>query len=184
MTSEPPNTDNSSTENENMLMEDRRWMQRALQLAQQAEALQEVPVGALIVLNGQVIGEGWNQPISGCDPTAHAEIMALRSAAKHQQNYRLPEATLYVTIEPCTMCAGAIVHSRVKRVVFAASEPKAGAVVSNGSVFDRPEMNHRVEYSAGVCEAEASAMIQAFFKRRREEKKAARQALREQVFKD
>ncbi|MGH1371499.1 MAG: tRNA adenosine(34) deaminase TadA [Cellvibrionaceae bacterium] len=151
-------------------------MARALALAERAEALGEVPVGALVVLDGEVIGEGWNQPISGCDPTAHAEIMALRAAAKHQSNYRLPKADLYVTLEPCTMCAGAIVHSRVARVVFAASEPKAGAVVSNGNVFDRDEMNHQVEYLAGVCEPAAVEMIQAFFKRRRKEAKAAKQA--------
>ncbi len=151
-------------------------MQKALGLAQRAEALGEVPVGAVVVLDGEIIGEGWNQPISGCDPTAHAEVMALRAAAKHQNNYRLPNADLYVTLEPCTMCAGAVVHSRVARVVFAAPEPKAGAVISNGNVFDRDEMNHQVEYLAGVCEASAVEMIQAFFKRRRKEAKAAKQA--------
>lgn len=152
------------------------WMDHALALARKAEAVGEVPVGAVVVLDGRVIGEGWNQPISGCDPTAHAEIMALRDAAQRQQNYRLPETTLYITLEPCTMCAGAIVHSRVKRVVFAAPEPKAGAVISNACVFEQPEMNHRVAYSGGVREAEAAAMLQSFFRRRREEAKAARQA--------
>lgn len=155
---------------------DQRWMSEALKLAKKAEDLGEVPVGAVVVLDDEVIGQGWNQPISGCDPTAHAEIMALRSAARQQNNYRLPDATLYVTLEPCTMCAGAIIHSRIKRVVFAAPEPKAGAVVSNGSVFDRPEMNHRVEYTGGVGQEDAVDMIQAFFKRRREEAKAERKA--------
>ncbi|WP_439135036.1 tRNA adenosine(34) deaminase TadA [Pseudomaricurvus sp.] len=165
----------SSTNTESQT-QDQHWMSVALELAAKAEALGEVPVGAVVVLDDVVIGEGWNQPISGCDPTAHAEIMALRSAAKQQSNYRLPEATLYVTLEPCTMCAGAIIHSRVKRVVFAAPEPKAGAVISNGSVFDREEMNHRVEYTGGVGENQAVQLIQAFFKRRREEAKAARKA--------
>lgn len=158
------------------MSQDRHWMNAALELAKKAEDLGEVPVGAVVVLKDEIIGQGWNQPISGCDPTAHAEIMALRSAAKQQNNYRLPDATLYVTLEPCTMCAGAIIHSRIKRVVFAAPEPKAGAVISNGSVFDRPEMNHRVEYTGGVGQEEAVGMIQAFFKRRREEARAARKA--------
>ncbi len=150
---------------------DAQWMLQAMELAQRAEALGEVPVGALVVMDGEVIGEGWNHPISGCDPTAHAEIMALRDAAQQQQNYRLSRATLYVTIEPCTMCAGAIIHSRVSRVVFAATEPKSGAVVSNSRVFDSPQMNHQVQYCGGVCAEQASAQIQAFFKRRRREKK-------------
>jgi len=149
-------------------------MQHALSLAARAEALGEVPVGAVVVLEGEIIGEGWNQPITACDPTAHAEVMALRAAAKQQGNYRLPEAELFVTIEPCTMCAGAIIHSRVRRVVFAATEPKAGAVVSNANVFDQAEMNHSVNYRSGVCELEATTQIQAFFKRRRQEAKAAR----------
>lgn len=153
---------------------DHQWMQYALSLAARAEALGEVPVGAVVVLDGEVIGEGWNQPITACDPTAHAEVVALRAAAKQKGNYRLPQAELFVTIEPCTMCAGAIVHSRVGRVVFAATEPKAGAVISNANVFDQAEMNHSVSYRSGVCEAEASAQIQAFFKRRRLEAKAAR----------
>lgn len=158
---------------------DRQWMTHALQLAARAEAEGEVPVGALVVLDGEVVGEGWNQPISGCDPTAHAEILALRQAAQRLQNYRLPGACLYVTIEPCTMCAGAIVHSRIERVVFAAPEPKAGAVVSNGCVFQQSEFNHRVQFTQGVMAEEASAVIQAFFRRRRSEAKAARQKQRQ-----
>lgn len=161
------------------LAEDQKWIRHALELAGRAEALGEVPVGAVVVLDGEVIGEGWNQPISGCDPTAHAEVLALREAARNQSNYRLPGAQMYVTIEPCTMCAGAIVHSRIERLVFAAPEPKAGAVISNGCVFDAPSMNHRVNYVGGVCEEEAVAQIQAFFKRRRAETKAAKRAKKE-----
>ncbi len=158
---------------------DEYWMGRALELASRAEGLGEVRVGAIVVLEGKVIGEGWNQPISGCDPTAHAEIMALRAAAQHQRNYRLPDAELFVTIEPCTMCAGAIVHSRVKRVVFAAPEPKAGAVISSAQVFEREDLNHRVAYTVGVCSQQATDQIQGFFKRRRQEAKAARKARQE-----
>ncbi len=160
--------------------QDRHWMQHALQLAAKAEALGEVPVGAVVVKDGQVVGEGWNQPIVSHDPSAHAEIMALRDAAQRLQNYRLPDCELYITIEPCTMCAGAIVHARIGRVVFAAPEPKAGAVLSNGKVFDAEHVNHRVEYLGGVCETEASGQIQAFFQRRRAEAKAARQARKQE----
>ena len=110
--------------------DDYSWMKRALQLARQAGAAGEVPVGAVVVLDGREIGAGYNAPISGCDPTAHAEIRALRDAARRAGNYRLPGATLYVTLEPCTMCVGAIVHSRISRLVYGAAEPKAGAVVS------------------------------------------------------
>lgn len=152
-------------------LKDIDWMQQAFAMAARAETLNEVPVGAVVVLDGKIIGEGWNQPISGCDPTAHAEIMALRDAARRVNNYRLPGATLYVTIEPCTMCAGAIVHSRLARVVFAALEPKAGAVVSCTKVLDQPQMNHKLEYEGGVCGEQASEMMQRFFQRRRQESK-------------
>ena len=160
--------------------QDLHWMQHALQLAAKAEALGEVPVGAVVVKDGQIVGEGWNQPIISHDPSAHAEIMALRDAAHRLQNYRLPGCELYITIEPCTMCAGAIVHARIARVVFAAPEPKAGAVLSNGQVFDADHVNHRVEYLGGVCEVEATGQIQAFFQRRRAEAKAARQARKQE----
>ena len=158
--------------------DDEQWMGRALALAAKADVLNEVPVGAVVVLDGVVIGEGWNQPISACDPTAHAEILALRDAGQRVGNYRLPGATLYVTIEPCTMCAGALVHARIARVVFGATEPKAGAVVSNARIFEQQQLNHRIESVGGVCEGESTAAMQAFFKRRRGEKKAARQASR------
>lgn len=143
------------------------WMQRALELARQAEAEGEVPVGAVLVKEDQVVGESWNAPIGEHDPTAHAEIRALRNAATRLGNYRLLDTTLYVTLEPCVMCAGAIIHARVKRVVFGAADPKTGAA---GSVFDilNSELhNHRVEITSGVLEAECSAMLKEFFQARR-----------------
>lgn len=161
------------------LSEDEKWMRYAQQLAEQAAEAGEVPVGAVVVRDGEVLGEGWNKPISGHDPCAHAEIIALRNAATNVENYRLIGATLYVTIEPCTMCAGAIVHSRVKRLVYGATEPKAGAISSNAQVLDQPWMNYRVEYQGGVLAEECSQMISAFFQRRRAAKKAAKQAAKE-----
>jgi len=150
---------------------DVRCMEHALELAKRASDAGEVPVGAVVVLDGQVIGEGWNRPISSHDPTAHAEIMALRHAADKVGNYRLVGAELYVTIEPCTMCAGAIIHARIARVVFGATEPKAGAVVSNGCVFDQTWVNHRPEYQGGVLAQECSEQISDFFRSRRAQKK-------------
>jgi len=147
------------------------FMREALQLASCAEAEGEVPVGAVVVHEGKIVGRGWNKPISGCDPTAHAEIIALRDAATRLSNYRLPDCTLYVTIEPCAMCAGAIVHSRVARLVFGAPEPKAGVVLSNGQFLDRDNLNHKVSYQAGLLADECSGMISAFFKKRRAAKR-------------
>jgi len=147
------------------------FMREALQLASCAEAEGEVPVGAVVVHEGEIVGRGWNKPISGCDPTAHAEIIALRDAATRLSNYRLPDCTLYVTIEPCAMCAGAIVHSRVARLVFGAPEPKAGVVLSNGQFLDRDNLNHKVSYQAGLLADECSGMISAFFKKRRAAKR-------------
>ncbi|MFL0797983.1 MAG: tRNA adenosine(34) deaminase TadA [Cellvibrionaceae bacterium] len=155
---------------------DEYWMQQALMLAEKAAVVDEVPVGALVVKDNKVVAEGWNQPITTCDPTAHAEIIALRAAGQALGNYRLPGCTLYVTIEPCSMCAGAIVHSRMERVVFGAAEPKAGAVVSNGCFFEGPHLNHVVAYLGGVLEEACSAQISAFFSRRRAEKKAAKRS--------
>jgi len=144
-------------------------MQQALRLADRAEAAGEVPVGALLVRRGRVIGEGWNCPISSHDPTAHAEIMALRAAGRREANYRLPNSTLYVTLEPCPMCAGAIVHARVKRVVYAAPDPRSGAA---GSVFDLlpsdQRFNHRVTVEGGCLEELAADKIRTFFRARRE----------------
>lgn len=143
------------------------WMQHALALAQSAADIGEVPVGAVVVLNDVIIGEGFNQPISSCDPTAHAEVVALRDAAKKIGNYRLNEATLYVTIEPCLMCAGSLVHARIKKVIFGASEPKAGAIVSAQNVLDNAKLNHVVEYQGGVLAEQCSQLISDFFKQKR-----------------
>ncbi|WP_417534595.1 tRNA adenosine(34) deaminase TadA [Marinobacterium stanieri] len=155
---------------------DECFMQQALALAEHAADAGEVPVGAVVVLDGEVIGEGWNRPISGHDPCAHAEIMALREAAARVENYRLPGAELYVTIEPCTMCAGAIVHARIARVVFGATEPKAGAVISNAHIFDQSWLNHWPEYTGGVLADQCSERISAFFRERREQKRRAKAA--------
>ena len=129
--------------------DDEYWMHRALELARAGEAAGEVPVGAVLVRDGEALGEGWNAPIGRCDPTAHAEIVALRAAASALSNYRLSGSTLYVTIEPCAMCAGALVHARVARVVFAAREPRAGAVASQLRLLDGDFLNHRVEWCEG-----------------------------------
>jgi tRNA(adenine34) deaminase len=145
----------------------KHWMQRALELADRAAAQDEVPVGALVVRDGEILGEGWNQVISARDPSAHAEIVALRAAASRVENYRLPGATLYVTLEPCTMCAGAMVHARIQQLVFAALEPKAGVVCSRCRLLDEPRFNHRVEWEGGVLAEESTARLQSFFKARR-----------------
>lgn len=142
-------------------------MQRALELARAGEALGEVPVGAVIVVNDAIVGEGFNQPISRHDPTAHAEVVALRDAASRLQNYRLENATLYVTLEPCTMCVGALVHARIARVVFAASEPKAGSLVSARRQLESGYYNHVFAYQGGLCADEAGVMLSDFFRRRR-----------------
>lgn len=155
-------------------MDDQYWMRQALELAAQADERNEVPVGAIVVLDDQVIGRGFNIPISGCDPSAHAEIQALRDAASHLENYRLVDATLYVTIEPCSMCAGAIVHSRIKRVVYGALEPKAGVAISQTHFFEEAWLNHRVEVQGGVLAEECSSKISDFFARRRDEKRQAK----------
>ncbi len=154
--------------------QDERWMQKALELAKQAGGASEVPVGALLVRDEQIIGQGSNQPISCCDPSAHAEIVALRDACGRERNYRLPGATLYVTIEPCTMCVGALVHARIDRLVFGAREPKAGAVVSQHRLLEHAAMNTRISVTEGVLEDECRAVISAFFAARRERKKALR----------
>lgn len=150
---------------------DEHYMRRALELAQQGGALGEVPVGAVIVKDDQIIGEGFNQPISSCDPAAHAEVVALRDAAKRIKNYRLIDCTLYVTIEPCTMCAGALIHARIKRLVFGATEPKSGVVGSNDNVLLLPHFNHSIETLAGVLAAECSLAMSDFFAARRTAKK-------------
>ncbi len=142
-------------------------MRRALMLAQHAEQAGEVPVGAVVVLNGEVIGEGWNQPIVTHDPSAHAEMVALRAAARQIKNYRLTGATLYVTLEPCAMCAGVIVHARIARVVYGAADPKAGAAGSVLSLLDSDRLNHRAEVVGGVLAEECGEALRQFFQARR-----------------
>lgn len=145
------------------------WMREALQLARQAEQQGEVPVGAVVVKDNRIIGRGYNQPISGNDPSAHAEMMALRDAAKNLGNYRLVECTLYVTIEPCTMCAGAMVHARIKQLVYGAPEPKSGVIASNVQLLEAAHFNHRIDQVGGVLASECATLISEFFKRRRAE---------------
>jgi len=151
-----------------MADEDVRFMQAALAQAAVARDRGEVPVGAVVVVDGAIAGEGYNQPIGTHDPTAHAEIVALRAAAARAGNYRLTGATLYVTIEPCQMCVGAMVHARVARLVYGATEPKAGAVESAMRAHEHPSLNHRLEVTGGVLAGEARALIQAFFLGRRQ----------------
>lgn len=149
------------------MLNDEYWMRQALLLAQQAEQNGEVPVGAVIVLNNQLIGSGWNQPISQRDPTAHAEVVALRAACLQQQNYRLPNSTMYITLEPCIMCAGAIVHARIERVVFATTEPKTGAAGSCFDIFNTNQLNHHVNCEQGVLAEQSSKLLRDFFRSKR-----------------
>ena len=142
-------------------------MRLALQQAERAREAGEVPVGAVVVLDDRVIGEGWNQPISSHDPTAHAEIIALRRAAAAVGNYRLTNATMYVTVEPCLMCVGAMVHARIALVVYGAAEPKAGALQSMTRAHELPGLNHRLQIVDGVLADESRALLQAFFQARR-----------------
>ena len=147
-------------------------MQHAIDLARRAEAEGEVPVGAVLVHGEHVIGEGWNRPITANDPTAHAEIMALRAAAAKLRNYRLLNTTLYVTLEPCSMCAGAIIHARVKRLVYAAKDPKGGAAGSVFSILPGEKLNHQVTITAGVLAEECSDLLSSFFQMRRQQQKS------------
>ena len=142
-------------------------MRRALELAALAAQREEVPVGAVVVRDGELLGEGFNQVITAADPSAHAEIVALRDAAARVGNYRLPGAVLYVTLEPCTMCAGALVHARIAELVFAAREPRAGVVCSTCQLLDEPWYNHKVSWQEGVLATESAALLQAFFRARR-----------------
>lgn len=146
---------------------DRQFMRRALELAQRAEAVGEVPAGAVLVREDNVIGEGWNQPISSRDPSSHAEIEAIRQAASRVQNYRLAGTTLYVTMEPCVMCAGAIVLARIKRLVFGARDIRFGAVRSKFQLADSDLLNHRVRVEEGLLAAEAAELLGGFFRERR-----------------
>ena len=144
-----------------------RFMQAALGLARDAAAAGEVPVGAVVVVNGEVIGRGFNRPISTHDPTAHAEVVAMRDAAAGLGNYRLTDATLYVTVEPCLMCVGAMVHARIGTLVYGAPEPKAGAISSTQRAHEHGALNHRMTIVSGVCAAESKALMQEFFSARR-----------------
>lgn len=162
--------DQDSTKRE---LRDEHWMEYALNLARQGQELGEVPVGAVLIENNAdessetVIAQGFNQPISQQDPTAHAEINAIRAACKSVNNYRLPNTTLYVTLEPCAMCAGAIIHSRISRVVIATTEPRAGAAGSVLNVLENDELNHRCKVHVGIMQKESSDMLKAFFRSRR-----------------
>ncbi|MVW75161.1 tRNA adenosine(34) deaminase TadA [Pseudomonas xionganensis] len=147
---------------------DAHFMREALALAAEGAALGEVPVGAVLVQDGEIIGRGFNCPISTSDPSAHAEMVAIRVAALAVDNYRLPGSTLYVTLEPCSMCAGLIVHSRIQRVVYGATEPKAGVAISRGEFFSQAFLNHRVLVEGGVLAEECGAVLSEFFRARRQ----------------
>jgi tRNA(adenine34) deaminase len=146
---------------------DEHFMRRALELAQRAQDEGEVPVGAVVVLEEKIIGEGWNRPISASDPTAHAEIQAIRAAASTRKNYRLVGATLYVTLEPCAMCVGAMFHARIRRVVFGAADPKTGAAGSTVNLFEEGRLNHHALVQGGVLAAECGELLSSFFAARR-----------------
>jgi tRNA(adenine34) deaminase len=158
--------DQRSTTN-NRISPDELWMEEALRSAQRALDAGEVPVGAVVVCEGRVVGRGWNRNISDNDPSAHAEIVALREAGTIVGNHRLGECELFVTIEPCAMCAGAMVHARIKRLVYGAGDPKAGAVHSAMQVLNHPQMNHKVEVRSGVLAGRCAELVQTFFRDRR-----------------
>jgi tRNA(adenine34) deaminase len=143
------------------------WMHYAIKFAKHAGDVEEVPVGAVLIFDNEVIGEGWNQPISSQDPTAHAEIIALRQAAKKIGNYRLLDTILYVTIEPCVMCVGAMIHARIKKLIYGADDPKTGAVKSVFQLLDSNEFNHKIEWQGGLLAEECSTLLQKFFKNKR-----------------
>jgi len=151
-------------------------MQRAFELAQQAEQLDEIPVGAVVVYQGKIIGEGFNQSILLNDPSAHAEMIAIRQAGKHVNNYRLLDCTLYVTLEPCPMCAGLLVHSRIKRLVYASPDLKTGAAGSAFNLVGSSQLNHQIVVENGIMTEQCSELLSGFFKRRRSEKKLAKKA--------
>lgn len=148
-------------------MPDEYWMEEALRMARRAEVAGEVPVGAVVVCEGQIVGRGWNQVVSLPDPCAHAEIQALREAARELGNYRLSGCTLYVTLEPCAMCAGAMIHARIHRLVFGARDPKAGAVGGVMQVVNHPALNHQMGIAEGVLAGRCMEILQAFFRERR-----------------
>ncbi len=158
-----------------MAYSDEYWMTRALSLAQKAFDAGEVPVGAVIVCDDDVVGEGWNSPISTHDASAHAELVAIRAACAQVKNYRLVNTRMYVTIEPCTMCVGALIHARIDRLVFGAPEPKAGVLASHSHIVQSDIYNHRFDWQGGVLEEPCSQLIKQFFQQRRKEKKAPKE---------
>ncbi|EQC00886.1 tRNA adenosine(34) deaminase TadA [Photorhabdus temperata] len=159
---------------------DEYWMQQAMERAIKAWEQGEIPVGAVLVADNEIIAEGWNQSIIKHDPTAHAEIIVLRKGGERLQNYRLLNTTLYVTLEPCTMCAGSMVHSRIQRLVYGANDMKTGAVGSLIDILRHPGMNHQIEITGGVLAKECSTMLSAFFKQRREQHKVLKAARKQQ----
>jgi tRNA(adenine34) deaminase len=146
---------------------DELWMEEALRCAQRALEAGEVPVGAIVVREGRIVGRGWNRNIAGSDPTAHAEVIALREAGAAVGNHRLEDCELFVTIEPCAMCAGAMVHARIRRLVYGADDPKAGAVQSVMQVLNHPQLNHKIEVRSGVLAGRSAEILQSFFRSRR-----------------
>jgi len=165
-----------TTPNDNSENNDQYFMKRAFELAQQAEQYNEIPVGAVVVYQGKIIGEGFNQSILLNDPSAHAEMIAIRQAGKHINNYRILDCTLYVTLEPCPMCAGLLVHSRISRLVYASPDLKTGAAGSAFDLVNNEQLNHQIAVTKGVMKEQCSQLLSAFFKRRRSEKKLAKQA--------
>lgn len=155
-----------------------KFMQRAFELAEKAESIDEIPVGAVVVANGKIIGEGYNQSIKLNDPSAHAEMLAIREAGQYLKNYRMLNCTLYVTLEPCPMCAGLLVHSRINKVVFASEDLKTGSAGSVFNLLNNDSLNHKVDIEKGLMQHECSQLLSGFFKRRRAEKKALKQALK------
>lgn len=150
--------------------EQKKWMQHALKLAQKAEQEGEVPVGAVIIEDGKIIGEGWNQTIQLNDPTAHAEMVALRKAGQTKQNYRLNNLTMFVTLEPCAMCAGALVHSRLSKIIIASKDPRTGCAGSLMNLLQHDSLNHKLEIEFGLLQQESSQLISQFFKNKRQNK--------------
>jgi tRNA(adenine34) deaminase len=170
----PDTSDNSDTTKTN----DKAFMRRAIELAHIAESHNEIPVGAVVVCNGQIIGEGYNQSIMNNDPSAHAEMLAIRAAGQALQNYRLLDCTLYVTLEPCPMCAGLLVHSRINRLIYASADLKTGAAGSAFDMINHEKHNHKITVESGLLAQECSTMLSAFFKRRRSEIKEQRRLRR------
>jgi tRNA(adenine34) deaminase len=159
--------------------DDNYWMEQALLYAKQAELRDEIPVGAVLVKNNQLVAIGYNRSITDNDPSAHAEMIAVRQAGKVLDNYRLTDCTLYVTLEPCSMCAGLLVHSRIKRLVYGAADAKTGSAGSIMNLLQEPRLNHQVEVSGGVLAEQCASIISEFFKRRRAQIKAAKKAARD-----